>query len=859
MSISYQSNNLSKPLVAPLAHFDRGSILLAGGKGINLVELIRAGLSVPAGFVITTAAYELLIKGNGMEANMRELLDSRQIEDPASLTVMSQKMQSLFQAASIPDPSRGEILKAYQELESATVAVRSSATAEDLPEAAFAGQQETLLNVIGEQALLDAVRACWVSLWSERAILYRARQNVDQNSVRMAVVVQQMVQADIAGVMFTANPVSGARDELVIDANPGLGETVVGGLVTPDHFVVDKRSLRVKEQRLGKREVIIRSKAGGGIERITPTDTTIEPTLSPLAVRSLTKLGKRIEHHFGVPQDIEWAWMGDGTEAGHVWILQARPMTALPEPLRVTGPMRIVIPMLAEMWQVRPYPLDVTTFTGTLERAVGSFLAQMIGRSAPNPDKAFLEEDGVVVRFEPPDVRFSPSMLVMPWLTLWRTRHYNPSQWEIDPIIADVLATARELEKRDLAALTWEENIDTLHRSLELIPRVMQLRGRYLPKALVGLGTLWILLKLAGHKDRLGQLISGVETKTTETNRALETLATQIRSDSTLRQIFADREPKDLQSSLQESSVGQEFLRSFSVFLMQYGHRETALTISQPSWKDQPELVLEILKALVRSELGETNRYLEWKRTRDDLLETSILGRWPLHNFFLRSLSHARSLFQIREDTHFYTTLAQPLVRRVVLELSHRLDQVGALDGITDIFHLRLEELEELSGSWPPSPETVTHIQKLVEQRRAKRDLLANTPMVDPRLLAPRSPGSMDKDVVLSGSPGSPGLASGPARIVNDVSDFGKLQPGEVLVAPATNPAWTPLFQRAAAVVVDTGGSASHAAIVAREYGIPAVMGTFDGTKKLTDGQWIQVDGSRGLVLKAEVNDAGIS
>lgn len=226
---------------------------------------------------------------------------------------------------------------------------------------------------------------------------------------------------------------------------------------------------------------------------------------------------------------------------------------------------------------------------------------------------------------------------------------------------------------------------------------------------------------------------------------------------------------------------------------------------------------------------------------------------------FLRSLTDARALFQIREDTHFYATLAQPLVRHVVLELGHRLEQIGALKEVTEIFHLRLEELEELGGSWPPRPEMVTRIESLVKQRKAKRALLVNEPMVDPRLLRSQSQGFMNEDVILTGSPGSPGLARGPARIVNDVSEFGKLQPGEVLVAPATNPAWTPLFQRAAAVVVDTGGSASHAAIVAREYGIPTVMGTFDGTRKLRDGQWIQVDGSRGLVLRAEPNEGSKS
>ena len=441
-------------------------------------------------------------------------------------------------------------------------------------------------------------------------------------------------------------------------------------------------------------------------------------------------------------------------------------------------------------------------------------------------------------------------MLVMPWITLWRTRHYDPSHWKTDPIIAEVLATARGLEERDLQSLTWEQNIKTLHQSLDLIPRVMQLRERYFPQAFAGLGILWLLLTLGAHKDRFANLISGVETKTTETNRALETLARQIHSDVKLRERFAQIETDELQMALQDSETGRNFLQKFSAFLAQYGHRETALTISQPAWKDEPNIVLGILKVLVRSELQETDHSQEWKLARDELLENSMLGRWPLCPLFLKSLVNARALFQMREDTHFYATLAQPLVRRVVLEMGERLKEVGALKTATDIFHLRLEELELLGEPWPPSLETIDQIKMLVAKRTSKRESLANKPMIDPRLLAPPPQTLTDENIVLSGSPGSPGVVSGPVRIVRDASEFGKLQPGEVLIAPATNPAWTPLFQRAVAVVVDTGGSASHAAIVAREYGIPAVMGTVEGTQKLKDGQWIQVDGSRGLVLK---------
>jgi pyruvate,water dikinase len=380
----------------------------------------------------------------------------------------------------------------------------------------------------------------------------------------------------------------------------------------------------------------------------------------------------------------------------------------------------------------------------------------------------------------------------------------------------------------------------------------MQLRERYVPQAIFGFASLWLLLVITRQRDKLAALVSGVKTKTTETNQALEDLAQQIRDDPSLQNLFHRTEPQELRSELEALPFAKTFREQFGAFLAAYGHREATLTISQPAWKDQPENVLAILKVLAETQPQGTQRNDAWQRTRDKLLGHPILGTRLLRRFFLRSLSKTRALFQIREDTHFYVTLVQPTIRRVTLELGGRLVQAGALERTEDVFHLRLNELEELGASWPPSEQTVTQIREVVGRRKAKRESLANKPMVDPRLLGMLSQAQSGEDVLLHGMSGSPGVARGPVRVIHDVSEFGKLQAGDVLVAPATNPAWTPLFQRAAAVVVDTGGSASHAAIVAREYGVPAVMATMNGTKELKDGQLILVDGTRGLVLKGE-------
>lgn len=848
---AFLSSAQRSPLVAPLTYFKIGDVPLAGGKGANLGELTNAGFRIPPGFIITTRAYELLVQNDEMQSHLPDLMASLDANDPRSIAKTSRKIHNLFQQIPIPKEITNEVLIAYRELDDPAVAVRSSATAEDLPEAAFAGQQETFLNVVGEQVLLDAIRGCWASLWSERAILYRARQNVDQSNVKLAVVVQEMIPADVAGVMFTANPVSGERSELIIDANPGLGESVVSGSVTPDHYVLNKRTRQIKEKQPGRKETFLRGKAGGGTEQINSTREMADSfALPPNAVTQLARLGREIELHYGTPQDIEWAWIRDASETGSFYILQSRPMTALPEPIKVSGPMRMVLPMLAEMWPTRPYPLDMTTFTGAIERAIGNLLVAMIGKSAPSPDESFLEEDGVVVQFNPPQVHTSPSMLFQPWIIIWRTRHYDPSRWEEDPLLSEYVDRVQDLDQRDLQTFTWKENLDTLHEALELLPHSMQLRERYIPQTIPGLIGLWLLLTLTGHRNRYGALVSGVKTKTTQTNQALEDLARKIRSQQELLDLFVRVAPHELQASLQGDTVGQGFIQQFEEFLDRYGHRETALTISQPAWKDQSENVLAILKVLAEAEPKRPDSYEAWQRTRDELLDKSILGSRVLRNLFLNALIRARYFFQIREDTHFYATMVQPVIRHIALELGSRLLEVAALDEVSDVFHLRLDELVRFGETWPPNEQKIANIRTLIKRRTRKRLSLANKPMIDPRLLTPTSPPG--ENILLSGTSGSPGIAQGPARIIHGVSEFGKLRTGDVLVAPVTNPAWTPLFQRAAAVVVDTGSLASHAAIVAREYGIPAVMGTVQGTEKLKDGQWIMVDGTRGQILKAE-------
>ncbi len=840
----HRQTRLETRAIASLVDIDAKDLASAGGKGANLGELVRAGFPVPPGFVVTTSAYDEFIAGNHLDDTIKRVLH----DSPNR----GELIRQAFERAPIPADIEDEIHATYERLGSGPVAVRSSATAEDLPGAAFAGQQETFLNVIGPAALLDAVRRCWASLWGDRAMAYRERLGLDQSTVKLAVVVQKMVAADFAGVMFTANPVTGGRAEIEIDANPGLGEAVVSGLVTPDHYVLRKQFLGWKtvQRRLGRREVIIRARTGGGTERVEEQTPSRATPLPSRTLRDLARLGRAIERHFGRPQDIEWA-----IDDGDLFILQARPMTALPAPLpRVNSLQRMIASNFGEMLPVRPYPLDMTTWIPALGSALEPVFA-LLGLDW-SFQRLFEDEDDVVVRFNPQFPRPTRRTPLAPFRLIPLVRRYDPVRWESDPLLSETQARVRDLESRDTSTLTWQELLATLYAAKE-IPRLVagELRRRYFPRAAFSFVRLRLLLALLRRGNQFGTLLSGVENKTLEGNHALEELADRVRSDPVLANTFSSQPPEKLWSALDAQPAGRTFLIELRAFLDRYGHRETAIsTALQPTWKDAPEVVLGIVKSFATQPPRHAAGLPAWQVARDDLLRHPLLRVAPLRSAFLDTLAEARALSQIREDTHFYATPAMPLLRRTSLELGRRLVQFGILDTPEDVFYLKLDELERIGGHLPPPPHLVAELRASVSRRKKKRAELAGKPLVDPSLFAARA---QEGNELLRGLPGSPGVAEGPARIVRDGSEFAKLGAGDVLVAPYTNPSWTPLFQRAVAVVVDSGSAGSHAAIVAREYHIPGVMATVTGTQKLHDGEWIRVDGNRGTVYAADLPAQG--
>ncbi|WP_127128741.1 PEP/pyruvate-binding domain-containing protein [Georgenia sp. SYP-B2076] len=820
------------PLVGALADFGAADVAAAGGKGANLGELVRAGFPVPGGFVVTTAAYAALLAETGLGASLAELLRAG---------VDGERIRGAFAAVRMPEAVRGAITAAYRQRGGGPVAVRSSATTEDLPGAAFAGAQETYLNVVDEDAVIDAVARCWASLWTDRALAYRRHQGIDEDDLAIAVVVEDMVPADVAGVMFTANPVTGRRDETVVEAGRGLGEAVVSGRVTPERYVLSRG--RLTEWTPGGQETVIRVAAGGGTDA-APGERRTRPILTRQQLTRLADLARQTAAHFGRPQDLEWA-----ISAGRVYLLQARPMTALPpEPLALNPVQRKVAPFFVEMFQERPYPLDVS---GWLQHGILDMLGRMagsIGVVFPSASELLPEEDGVVLRLVPPVPRPTVRALAAPVSVLRRVRRFDPSTWTHDPRFAAFLREAERLRAQDPRQLDWPGLLSLVRQLFDALRPISELRVSYLPGSFLPQLTLRLALLALGKRRLAPALIAGAQTRTSQANRDLAALADHVRADDDLRRAFARLDPPDLLPLLSGDPRFAELARRLDAFLGEYGHRETVslLLVSSPTWSDAPEVVLGLVKALTHDggpavdQTGDALRELTaHPALRNATLRRHVLG-W---------VQAAKTGTGFREDTHFYATMVLPPLRRALLELGDRLRAAGVLDQAADVFHLRFEELTAIRDAGALAPEERDRLRVTVLARAAKRRELAGLPLLDlDALFADRATRA---GALLTGSGASRGTATGAARIVRGPADFARLRGGEVLVCPYTNPSWTPLFQRAAAVVVDAGGLGSHAAIVAREYGIPAVMGTGNGTRALRDGQRVTVDGTTGLVTAA--------
>ncbi|MCP4537261.1 MAG: hypothetical protein GY832_08945 [Chloroflexi bacterium] len=814
-----------------------------GGKGYALARLCQAGFPAPRGFVITADAYHAFVAVNCLNAVIADALSD------GAPAMASERIRTAFEEAEIPPSVAAAICDAYLAFWDRKVAVRSSALSEDGAAASFAGQHETFLEIAGCDSLLTAVRCCWASLWSERALAYRDHLSLNgdvqfenghsDGTPAMAVVVQRMVPAVQSGVAFTLDPVSGRRDVTVVEAIAGVGDALVSGQATPHRYVV--------------------SDAEGLIRQGEERPQADESVLDDARLAAVVRLAREVESWAGQPQDVEWAL----DDAGNVHLLQARPITT--EGSIASGSATrwtrdnvgevIPDPVTPLTWSVLD-PLGNRSFAGVLRRlgvtdfpAAGLF-GRFYGRVYFNQTLF----QSVMSRFYPSHVgwRAAPrlALTALRGLVLLR-RLPAESENAISAILKHRDTQCASALAIDRLSLWQRLGMDAMevHLAVSLIAELLY---QTLDKLLArwGDGTINAAALTTG--------LTGV--RSAETGHALAALAGQACQIESLRTVVLETAPNALPARLAETEAGRALWARMEAFLAEYGHCAVQeFELSAPRWRDEPAMVLGALQTHVRAvaetspssagtESGTAARLEATARIEDRL---GPLKRWP----FRYLLRWVQDFVVIRENLKYHFVIAHSRLRELYLILADQLVTAGRLADPDDVFFLTADEVVTLSdGSLQVAFDFVTERRQAWKADQQTEPPLAFEQWGDGRL-SPTSlhaaPDDGGDDPSLRGFAASPGSYTGRARVLRSPSD-GTVEPGEVLVVPATSPGWAPLLLAAGALVTEIGGTLSHGAIIAREYGLPAVLNVAGATRHIRTGQLVHVDGSQGTVRLLE-------
>jgi rifampicin phosphotransferase len=848
-----------------------------GGKGMSLTKLANAGLPVPGGFHVTTEAYRQFVTANDLQIGINEALKQVGTSQPSTLEIASETIGRLFVRAEIPSDLANAIVNAYASLPGSNpaVAVRSSATAEDLPDASFAGQQETYLNICGADQVLEATRKCWASLWTARAIGYRARQNIGAEGVALAVVVQLLVDAEAAGIMFTANPLNGNRDEYVINAAWGLGEAVVGGAVTPDTITVSKPKGSVIQRDTAEKQVMTVRTETGTEERPVPESLKNIPVLSEEQAVTLAKIGAEIEELYGMPMDIEWT-LADGKFA----IVQARPVTAIPEaPIKWAPPDPKGTYMRTSAADLMPVPLSPLFQTLGIPAQVEQM--QPLGKRLLGPEPVLAKDYFTSINsYAYMNAYISPKSwwwvltgmlpayprLLRNLVSLWREELYPEYLAFVDSkkglVTANMSTSELWHETRELANAAAYYICGLMFATMGASAGSEMLLTRIYEK----------IARQNGDPDA-STLLMGWDNIPVRSEKSLYDIAMWIRDDEKLTEYVLITPSPDLARQLNTPdtvsvSLFSEFATRFQTHLEKFGHIVFQLDYAEPLPLDHPELLLENIKMYLRGE--GTDPHERQQASEQRRLQTAQITLSRLKGFkrwaFQKSLNWGQSMAEVREDALAEIGLAYPKIRDLLRELGHRLVEAEAIHQANDIFWLEKDEISSSVAKLDDN-QALEDLTGRVEKRQAFNERIAQ---ITPPPMMPMKKRVMgiktdtfitqteevQSGKLLKGVPTSTGKVTAPACVLHGFEDFDKMRPGDVLVAGTTTPAWTPLFAMASAVVTDIGGPLSHGSIVAREYGIPAVMGTGVATRRIQSGQVITVDGTKGEVI-LEITEEG--
>ena len=825
---------------------------LVGGKGGNLHVLTAAGFPVPPGFVVTARAYDEFLRGADWLDDELAALD---FERPDRLLDQCAALRARLSQIELPAVVSEAVRAALSKMNSAAdaaFAVRSSSTFEDMAQAAFAGQHDTYLNIRWARQICDRVRDCFVSLWGDRAVSYRRHQGFTQRDARMAVVVQRQIECDVAGVGFSIDPISGRLDRMLINANFGLGESVVSGESEVDQFALDKETLAVAERSIGHKERSVIACSDGVEWQKVPAERADTPCLNDEQVSAVAQLLKRVEAHYGWPQDIEW-----GLKQGSLYLLQSRPVTTLEA--------RWTRDESAERFPIAMTPLCWDFINVAFRRSLAHSL-DLMGLPPLRGDWFAVFDHyvygnqslvGLLATYRPVRARTIEELAAeIPDLR----RRYS---WVFDLTVT----WARDLDRYlvRLGRLSAESLDDaSLPEIWRHANEALAVASDYfLPNIAISITQSFLhrmlhaLVGMAVGPERalsiVDGLLAGCETKTAQINREIHDLAQMARRTPELRRLLTEQSSRSL---CDERTLAQfpEFLACLERFLDDHGHREIDMDYYHPTWAGQPWLVLDSIALLLRAEAGadpaETARS---HRQQGFLTEHQFLAAVPEPlRFFFRELVRLTRAYTMLDDLeHYQTTRINPIARRAAVALGRRFQQAGILDEPEDVFFFRKDDLDQLVAA-APNVDRELFRKKAHDAKRSYQEAMRQSPAWTPGEAPAADEAATDAGAqTLKGLPGSPGRATGPCFLVHSPADFAHFPNGAILVARTTNPAWTALFHAAAGVVTESGGPLSHGAVTAREMKLPAVMSVRGAMSLLSNGQQVTVDGTRGLVQTA--------
>ncbi|MEC1374423.1 phosphoenolpyruvate synthase [Heyndrickxia oleronia] len=866
-------------LVLDFQEIEKTQLSLVGGKGLNLGELSKIqGIQVPEGFCITTVGFQKAIEQNDAYHALMDQLKRLQVEDRDQIGEISRNIRQILLEVEIPS----DVVKAVTHYlsqfgEEHAYAVRSSATAEDLPHASFAGQQDTYLNIIGKEAIMQHISKCWASLFTDRAVIYRMQNGFDHSQVYLSVIVQKMVFPQASGILFTADPITSNRKLLSIDASFGLGEALVSGIVTADCYKVREEEIVDKRIATKKLAIYAREEGGTKTEQIAP-DQQKSQTLTNEQILQLAHIGRQIEAYFGCPQDIEWCLVDDT-----FYIVQSRPITTLyPIPEANDEENHVYISVAHQQMMTDPMkPLGLSfwllTTPAPMRKAGGRLFVDVTQNLASPVSREILLngmekhdqllKDALMTILERKDFitpssndkkeQSRPSISnkgnsMMDFQTLIEN---NPT------IVSDLIKsseTSIEILRQNIQMKSGSDLFDFILEDIQELKRIL-----FNPQSSIVFGTAmdassWInekMNKWLGEKNAADTLSQSVPNNiTSEMGLALMDVADVIRPYPKVIEYLRNVKDDHFLDELVEFDGGQETRDAINAYLNKYGMRCAGeIDITRTRWSEKPTTLIPLILSNIKNfEPNESKRKFEQGRQEALQKEQELVDRLKRlpdgkqkAKETKRMISIIRNFIGYREYPKYGMINRYFVYKQALLKEAEKLVQAGIIHEKEDIYYLTFEELTEVVRTNKLDYQIINKRKdeyKLYEKLTPPRVITSDGEIIAGKYKRDNLPAE-----AIVGLPVSSGVIEGRARVILNMEDA-NVEDGDILVTAFTDPSWTPLFVSIKGLVTEVGGLMTHGAVIAREYGLPAVVGVENATKLIKDGQKIRVHGTEGYI-----------